>query len=57
MNMNKECLFTEKPCEDKPFCECCPIWYDWAVYYSEIAAKMYYKKWKEEKEDSDSLSF
>lgn len=65
MNMENKlevvkCLFTENTsCEDKLFCECCPVWYDWAVYCSEAAAKMYfpekYKNKKEEKEDS--LSF
>lgn len=30
--VNEKCLFLNRVCEGKEFCDICPVYYDWAVY-------------------------
>lgn len=34
MKVEKKCIFEEKLiCQDIEFCDNCPVYYDWAVYF------------------------
>lgn len=47
----EKCIFEEKlTCEGKDFCETCPVYYDWAVYF--IFKKEEKEEEKEEKQNT-----